>query len=137
MKKKILFIFSILFTAIIMTSCGANKKPYSLKLSAYGFEKATITNLITKEVTENLFDDIINDNTEFLQWGWLFSFDVGIYEDTEIVFTSDNRCFVLNEGLAYELTGDNTLKLHFPRFQGYDYGIYDVVIVFGNQKLYG
>lgn len=58
-------------------------------------------------------------------------------KDTEFIFTSDKRCITLKEGLAYELIENNTLELHIPRFQGYDYSIYDVIIVFGKQKLYG
>lgn len=136
MKKKIILTIFMMLAAIIMTSCGANKKPYALESGAYGFDKGIITNLTTNEVREKFFDDILSDNTEYLQWGWLFSFLIGINKDTEFIYTKDNRCFVLNEGLAYELIDDNTLKLHFLRFKGYDGESYDIVIIFSKQNLY-
>ncbi len=101
---------------------------------AYGFDKAVITNIITKEETEKVFDDILQDS----DWRWLLSFSVGISEDTTFRYNNDtDSYFTLDGGNAYELVGDNTLKLHFPRWEGYDYGIYSVTIILGKHKLYG
>lgn len=117
-----------------MTSCGA-KMP-SLEPGMYAFEKAIIINRDTKEVTEKVIDDIINDKAEYLQWHWLLNFGIEIKLTSEI-FTSDDRYFVGDGVNVYEITGKNTLKLYFPHFQSYGCDMFDIVIVFKNQKVYG
>lgn len=61
MKKRIPFILFIMLTAIVFTACS-KEKPYSIEQGAYGFEKATITNLVTKETSEKFFDDRTKDS---------------------------------------------------------------------------
>ena len=136
MKRTVQFFIVLLAMAIGLTACGGaeNKGPYSIEAGAYGFDKAVITNIITKEETEKVFDDILQDS----DWRWLLSFSVGISEDTTFRYNNDtDSYFTLDGGNAYELVGDNTLKLHFPRWEGYDYGIYSVTIILGKHKLYG
>ncbi len=138
MKRTIQFLLVILFAVFAFAGCGADNAPlpYSIEAGAYGLDKAIITNLITKEQTEKVFDDIFQDQ----DWRWMLSFSIGIgiNEDTTFIYNPDTESyFVLNGGIAYELIGDNTLKLHFPRWHGYDYDVYEVVIILGKHKLYG
>lgn len=117
--------------------CHANKKsPYSLQTGKYEFEKALITNKLTGETIERSFDDIVADTAEYSRWGTLFSFSVNINSNTEYVYKNDNHCFVLNESLAFEIVGNDTLELHFPNWIDTDFQPYDIVIILGVQKPY-
>lgn len=124
---------------INITACisACKKPPYPLKSGAYGFEKAIITNRITNETTEKESDDMFNDKNEFKEWGNLFNFQIYIDESTEYFYKKDSTCFVLNKGLAFEVIGENKLQLHFPYRSGYDYQIYEVIIILCWQNVYG
>ena len=100
----------------------------------YGFQTAKLTDLSTNEVTEKSFDDILNN--EFMEWHNLFSFQVLIRQDTKYLCI-DGRYFALDEGLAYEVIGDNALQIHFPHWAGYDCKVYNIVITLCWQQLYG
>lgn len=136
---KNIFLVVLLLAAILLSACHSdNKKPqYSLKFGAYRLKYTTIINITTKETTTKNFDGIINDTLEFSNWGNLLNFGIGINESTEYFYKQDNRCFVLNEGLAFEVIGDNTLKLHFPYWRGSDFQFYDVVIILSWVQTYG
>lgn len=137
MKKKVLLVF-LLLIVIVLSGCHANNKnpPYSLKLGAYGFEKAIITNKLTQETIERSLDDIIADTVEYRRWGNLFSFTVSINKNTEYVYANDKRCFVLKESLAFEVIEKDTLKLHFPHWIDENFQQYDIVIILFWQQTY-
>ena len=136
MKKGILWVLPIvIIVAVSCAACG-DKPPYPLKDGLYGFERAFITDLRTKEATEKDFDDILNNKEDYALWGCLLGFQVGIDENTEYFRKKNNVCFVLNEGLAFEVAAENTLRLHFTDWNGSDLNRYDIVIILGWQKTY-
>ncbi len=137
--KKVLFtvlLAAISFAAVCCCSACA-ERPYSLKTGVYGFEYALITNKLTDEVQKKGFDDIINDGDAFTEWGNLFSFEIYITDDVEYFCESGDRYFVRSEGLAFEVTGNDTLELHFPYWRGYDLRAYDVLIILTRKQTYG
>ncbi|MDE7082155.1 MAG: hypothetical protein K2O89_00425 [Clostridia bacterium] len=127
---KVLIILPLL-AAIFL--CACNSPSYPLKTGAYGFEKAIVTNILTEETGVKYLDDILN--YEYKDWGTILSFSVRVDEDTEYVFV-DGRCLVINEGVAYEVIGENSLMLHFSRWNANN-SIYDVVIYLTWEQTYG
>lgn len=83
------------------------------------------------------FDEIINDNDNFQKWGNLLNFQLNITSKSEFIQTNNNRYYVINEGLAYEIIDDNLFQLHFPDWLGNNFELYDIVIRLTWQKLYG
>jgi len=138
MKRVAIFalvVLTVILTSVCISAC--NKSPYSLKNGAYNFEKAIITNKLTKVEMKKSFDDILNDKNDFKEWGNLLSFQILINDDTEYFRKKDNRYYVQNEGLAFEVVGNSHLQLHFPYWQGYDFNAYEVTIFLNWQQLYG
>lgn len=134
--RKLLIILTLLLTvtfAGIMCSC--NKSPYALEYGVYGFESAVLTNRITKVVEYKDSDDIFNDKEQFDLWNGLFDFMMPVDEDTEYFRLKDKRVYVLNEGLAFEVVGENTLELHFPYWSA-GYYSYDVKLTLKPQIMY-
>lgn len=142
---RILIFFLVIITAITFSACtksnaaGQDEKPYQYTYESgsagkYGFDKAIITNLLTKEIAELVFDDVLRNKN----WSWVLSFGFVANTDTEWTYNLHTESwFVINGGNAYELIADNTFRLHFPRWNGYDYNLYDVVIILGWHKVYG
>lgn len=122
----------------VLAACKADKDviPYTFTYGAYEYDLGIFTNITTNEVVERTFDDILNDKELFKYWHCLFSFSVGIHNDTEFIKRA-NRWFLIYEGLAFEAIGNSALKLHFPRWSAYDYKTYDIVIYLGWHKSYG
>ena len=136
-KRCVFLVLTVLMFIILGTcSSGCKKTTYPLESGVYDLEYAVLTNKATKEVTEKSADDILNDKEVFKEWCNLFSFQAVINADTEYFCTNDNRVFVLNEGLAFEVIGTNTLKLHFPHWCGYDFYAYDIVIILVKHMAY-
>lgn len=137
MKKRLCLLLIVFFT-ILLSACNSATKnpPYPLVTGGYFFEKAIVTNILTKESFEWDLDDILEDKTIFKEWGNLLSFAVAIDEKTEYIYNDQNRCYVIDEGTAYEIIDENTLRLHFPCWRGYDYYKYDVIIILTYQITY-
>lgn len=103
----ILVLLSVLCTACGTTHC-------SLKPGMYGFELAIIKNKLTQKTTEKSVDDILDSGNELREWGNLLGFQIYVNDDTEYIRTKDGRYSILDEGLAFEVVAENTLRLHFP-----------------------
>lgn len=134
MKKKLCELFFI-FLLVFLSACGVKKsptpeKPYPLKSGTYEFHRAVLTNIFTKEAEEKTSDDLISDSSEeCVKWEFLFNFSVTVKEDTEFIYTKDNRCVVLKGGFAFELIAEDTLQVHLFAWRTYDLELYDIVIV--------
>lgn len=140
MKKKLLVIFSVLLFTLCFafSACEVNvstdttsEKLYTLKLGKYEFKTVTLTNVMTKEVEEKTVDDLFNDKEFHEKWDCLLSFGIGINEDTTFMKTKDNRRLVINDSFVYEVIGDNTLKFHIKRWNAYDGGLYEIIMILG------
>lgn len=136
-KKIILLIFVMALTFVCSSACNTSESSYLLQSGTYGFENAVITNRTTKEITEKSFDDILHNKDDFKAWSNLLGFQIYIDENTEYYCTKDKTYFVCNEGLAFEIIGENALRLHFPSWSGYDFNSYDVTIFLCWKKTYG
>lgn len=137
MKKNKFLLLSVVISLLIgVWGSGCTKTHYPLEFGVYGFEKAFITDKVTKETIEKDTESIVNNNNDFKEWFNLFSFQIVIDENTEYFYKKDKRCFVLNEGLAFEIIGENRLQLSFPHWYGYDHNIYEILIVLGWQLVY-
>lgn len=138
MKKKVFSILIVLLS-FFMPACGSANDacPYSLQSGTYGFETATITNILTQETVEKSFDDILNNKDDFKEWGTLFGFQISINEKTEYFRKNGNAYFVVKDGLAFDIIGQDTLRLHFSYWRGYDFNCYDVVILLRWKQVYG
>lgn len=108
------------------------KAPYTIAHGRYGLDSAITTDLLTREETEWVFDDIFQNN----DWQWLLSYSVDINRDSHF-YIREGHWIVAQAGLTYELIADNTLQLHFPRYEASDNHIYDVIIILGKHKVYG
>lgn len=115
---------------------ACKKPPYKLEYGVYGFEYATMTNRITKEVSSLYVDEMFNNDDKYDKWKNFLDFLIKVDEETEYFFKKDNRCYVLNEGLAFEVINEKTLQLHFPFWSTNDYCSYDVVIMLSPHTLY-
>lgn len=135
MRKK-LYLLVWIFLLSLFSACGVkenltDEKPYPLKSGTYEFQRAVLTNVFTGETEEKTSDDVINaPSEEYAQWRFLFNFSVTVKEDTEFIYTRDNRCVVLKEGFAFELIAEDALQMHLPSWQCND-DLYDIVIVLG------
>lgn len=130
----VLILFVLFLTVFGCSACG--RLPYSLKEGFYGFEKAIITHQFTNEMYELDLDAIFTDNDAFNKWSTLTGFQISINKNTEFFRKKENRYFVVQEGLAYEVIEDNVLCLHFPNWRGYDRQSYDVKIILHLQERY-
>ena len=138
MKRRLLLVLLCLFIVSLslnVTACGTTH--CSLKSGMYGFEFAVIKNKFTQEITKKSIDDILNNETQRREWGNLFSFRIFVDDKTEYIKRKDNRYIIIDEGIDFEVAEENTLRLHFPNWQGYDYQTFDIVIVLGWQITYG
>ncbi len=70
------------------------------------------------------------------EWGNITGFQIYINENTEYFRKKNNRYYVINEGLAFEIIEDDLLCLHFPFWRGYDYNLYDLKIILCLQQMY-
>ena len=106
MIKRFLYIVLIMvvnmFTACRSDGTQISATPYTCKIGSYGYDKGVFTNLLTREITERSFDDIMQDEELNTYWGCLFGFSADICENTKFV-SKDNRWFLLQEGLAFEV----------------------------------
>lgn len=132
MKRMKFIIFLSLMGLALLSACTV-KPPYPVQSGAYGLEEVFITDKITKETTEKNYDNILNDK----EWSKLYIFSVSVNDNTEYLYSKDNRCFFLNVGLAYEVIGENKLQLHFNYWLGNNGRVYDIVIILNCQTLYG
>ncbi len=133
MKKKWSVFFSVIFLSLLCACGSAKEKPIPLKSGTYEFQRAALTNILTGEVTQKTKEDILNDSGE---WGYLSSFSVAVNENTEFIYTKDQRCITLKEGFAFELVGEDTLQIHLPYWRAYDGELYDIVIILGWEPRY-
>lgn len=133
-KLSVIIFLTVVLTTLFCSACY--KKHYHLKSGTYGFETAIITNKLTSETIEKSFDNIIGNNDDYIKWHNLFSFNVFIDKTTEYFRIKNYRYFVISEGLAFEVIGENKLQLHFPHWSGNDYKIYDIKIILGWQQTY-
>lgn len=129
-----LLVFCLLITTVCCSAC--DHIPFTLKTGTYGFEKAIITNKLTNETIEKNLDEIFTDNTALTEWGNITGFQIYINENTEYFRKKNNRYYVINEGLAFEIIEDDLLCLHFPFWRGYDYNLYDLKIILCLQQMY-
>ncbi len=137
MKNKIILVLlSILLVFAFGCSSKKNKPPYPLKEGSYNFRTAKIINKISKEENTKSFDEIIENEADFHDWGNLLSFNIIINEDTEYFYNKNKKCYVLNEGIAFEVIAENTLQLHLPDWTGYDFYTYDILITLSFELLY-
>ena len=92
--------------------------------------------ICSKEIIEKNEDDILNNQKDWLEWGYLLSFRIDINEKTDCFYRTDGKRFIIDDGLAFEVVGD-TLELHLPYWRSYDYNTYEVVAILAWQKTYG
>ena len=125
----------LLAATIMLAACSTSNaaiSPYTIEAGRYGLDKAIVTNLLTREETELVFEDIMGTG-----WRNLLSFSIDINQDSQGFYNRDGNYVFVNAGLAYELIENNILRLHFPRWHGHDNNFYDVVIILGKHKIYG
>lgn len=76
-------------------------------------------------------EDFVRDFRMLELWEALFGFALDIDGDTEYARRADGTRCVLKGCLAYEITEENNLRLHFPRWDAPDGRSYDVAAVYG------
>ena len=123
----------VIFATVGIISCvksnAAVQLPprFAIEPGRYEMTTASITNLRTEEITEIAVMDVISDK----EWKWLFGFSIDLNSDTK--FYAHKDCYAHTKGgLVYELIADNTLRLHFERWNGYD-----IAIILKKAKVYG
>ena len=109
--KKIITTLLVL-TMFLFCGCSStcNQSRFLLKYGLYGFETAIITDKLSKEIIEKNEDDILNNQKDWLEWGYLLSFRIDINEKTDCFYRTDGKRFIIDDGLAFEVVGD-TLEL--------------------------
>lgn len=60
--------------------------------------------------------DIINNNDNFREWGNLTDFQLYVISNTEFIRTYNDKYYIIYEGLAYEIIGNNLLQLYFSNW---------------------
>lgn len=141
MHKKVRLFFPILFL-LLFPACASSsdssqgfETPYPLKLGTYGFKKAILTHVLTKETEEKTLADIVSSSQDAQKWNFLTDFSVTIKADTEFIYTKDNRCVVIKDGFAFDLVAENTFQIYFPYRSPYS-DSYDIVVVLGWMQRY-
>lgn len=138
MKKKLCLFFS-LFLVFVLSSCAVEvtlEKPYSVKSGTYELKTAVITDMFTDETEEITVEQLVVSGPARDQWLYLFNYSLSIDENTQFIYTKDNRRVVIREGFAFELIAENTFKVHLPYWDTAD-GRYDIVLLLEWVPRYG
>ena len=138
MKKKLCLFFS-LFLVFLLSSCAVDvtpEKPYSVKSGTYELKTAVITDMFTDETEEITVEQLVVSGPARDQWLYLFNYSLSIDENTQFIYTKDNRWVVIREGFAFELIAENTFKVHLPYWDTSD-GRYDIVLLLEWVPRYG